>query len=289
MTALSDKKFETVRNLVESVPDSVVDSLQKALTLHVTDVALAPVRELVEAEARDRRLRTAVLYPVAALCTTDGRNRRRLTFPAQAMVHVWKGLAAWAPKLVAEAAEADATRGRFEPPPPIFDILTLRAAEGMRQLQHPEFKAAAALLDAARPDGAAQFIACLELSPVARQAMFRAPTWIARPGEDSTAAVRLAYKDAVAMSADAGPRFFEMLSAALKPRCLVLRLISAVMDRPSERFMAESEFAMFGEGLIADIDGMMGIVTGLRAEDGVEAGQRAGVKAVKITGLVHEI
>ena len=60
MAALSERKLDVVRTLVESAPDKVVDGLNQALSDASGDTALASVRRLVEAEARDRQLRNIV-------------------------------------------------------------------------------------------------------------------------------------------------------------------------------------------------------------------------------------
>ena len=68
MPGLSDRKIEIVRHLVESAPDKIVGGLQNALAAASGDSVLAGVRRLVESEVADRRLRNAVLSPIAPLC-----------------------------------------------------------------------------------------------------------------------------------------------------------------------------------------------------------------------------
>jgi len=104
----------------------------------------------------------------------------------------------------------------------------------------------------------------------------------------------LVYRDATATADDAGPRFFEMLAAQLSRPWLVLRIVSAVMDRPSEAYLASSELSLFGERVTAAIaervEQMQRFDPSAPAGDGQgeQAGQAAG-RAVEdaLTGIVE--
>ena len=92
MDGLSERKTEIVRTLVEASPDKVVGALQAALAGAGSDGALGEVRRLVDAEAADRRLRNAVLQPIAPMFAGDGRDPTRLVFPLRALGLLWAGL-----------------------------------------------------------------------------------------------------------------------------------------------------------------------------------------------------
>jgi hypothetical protein len=166
------------------------------------------------------------------------------------------------------------------------DQITATAAAGVRAREAPEFRAAAELCDQVRPGGAEQLAACLDIAPVVRRATLRLPEWLAHPGGETKAGSRLAYKDAVAIADDAGPRFFEMLAAQMAYPWMVLRVISAVMDKPTEGYLADSEMAAFGEGLLADIDEALRTIGGLKGDDGPPAA-RAAAKLVEL--IVQQI
>src|SRR5579859_5642069 len=108
MVALSDRKIEIVRMLVESAPDRIVGGLRLALADSVGDSVLASVRQLVEVEAVDRLMRNAVFQPLVPLCVGDGGDKQKLTFPAQALSFAWRGLKASAPAEMAQAVRASA-------------------------------------------------------------------------------------------------------------------------------------------------------------------------------------
>jgi hypothetical protein len=287
MAGLSERKMEIVRTLVETSPDKVVGALQAALAQTGGDTALAGVRRLVEAEAQDRRLRNAVLQPIAPLCVGDGAGGDRMTFPARVLALTWRGLKAEASNDMA-AAVVPVDPGQ-EPPTEAFDRLAARAAEGLRGREGRDFRAAAELCDQARPDGAELFCKCLDLAPVVRQAVTRLSDWISRTTDENTAGARLAYKDAVVVADDAGPRFFEMLAGQLAEPWMILRIISAVMDKPTEKYLAECELAGFAERLMDDIDRRLKAVAELDLDGGAAAGKAAGQVVEVVTHQIMEL
>src|SRR5689334_15375046 len=106
MPALSERKLDIVRTLVETAPDRVVEGLTAALASASGDTALALVRQIVEAEAGDRQVRNLVLLPIAPMCVGDGRDPQRLVFPARVLGLIWRALKAAAPADIREAQRA---------------------------------------------------------------------------------------------------------------------------------------------------------------------------------------
>jgi len=286
MAALSERQIAIVRTLVESAPDKVVGGLQQALASTSRESALGGVRDMVDAEVSDRTLRNAILQPVAPMCVGAGDSARALTFPSRALGLVWRGLCG------SQADRVEAARAAIEEDAPAQlafaaqDHLTAAAAAGLRERSTPDFAAAADLCDAARPGGAELLAACLDLGPVVRPATQRLAEWIAHPGGDTSASARLAYKDAVAVADDAGQRFFHMLAAQMAQPWMVLRVISAVMDKPTERYLADSELAGFGETLMDEIDRSLDSIAHLNADCGAPAAR----EAAKVADLVvHQV
>ncbi len=288
MGVLPEQKLAVVRHLVEAAPDRGVGELRAALAGAGGDSGLVDVRLLVETEARDRQLRNAVFQPIAPLCVGDGRTDR-LTFPARALALVWKALRDQATHEVARAAALYEEYQAEESSPEPFDVLARRSARGVRERAHPHFAAAAELADQARPDGARFFAECLEMTPKVRTAVGRVPDWIQRVTDEDAAIARIAYKDAVAIAEDAGPRFFEMLAAHLRHPWMVLRLISAVMDRPPESYLSGSELADFGQRVLNSIDAELAVVEAFDAAGGQAALKTAAAAVDAVTAQIAEI
>jgi hypothetical protein len=289
MAALNERKIAIVRTLVETAPDKVVGGLQAALAETASDSALGGVRRLVEAEVRERTLRNIVLQPVVPMCVGAGDDPRRLTFPARALAHVWRALR------LSHNDTIEQVQRDLEDQAPIHTIvaavdeLSAAAVAGLRAGETPDYQAAAAACDEGRADGAELFRTCLELAPVVRRATQRLHEWLAHSGGETNAAARLAYKDAVAIAEDSGPRFFQMLAAQLPQPWMVLRIISAVMDKPTERYLRDSELAGFGENLLADIDAALAAIGGLKADDGPGVGREAARKAELVVQQIMEV
>lgn len=296
MAALSDRKIQIVRTLVEAAPDRIVGGLRLALAESVGDSVLASVRQLVETEAADRLLRNAVFQPVAPLCVGAGDDPQKLTFPAQALSLLWRGLKAAAPAEMAQAlrawaavAAAETSEQRLPDPSPAFNTLLRLAADGLRAGGIREFEAAAELCDRGRPDGAEALAACLDIAPIVRRALPKLHDWIVQTGDETSAPARLAYKDAVAVAEDAGPRFFEMLAGQLSPPWMVLRIISAIMDKPTERYLGDSELGGFPERVMAEIDESLKAIGKLDPDGGREAGRAAGRLVELVTQQTFEL
>jgi hypothetical protein len=286
MPALSERNIAIIRTLVESAPDRVVGGLRQALAETADQSALGGVKRLVEVEVFERNQRNAILQPVAPMCVGGGDDPHRLTFPSRVLGLLWRGVRNMEIDAIAVIREAPERDTPIHLVVEAQDRVTSAAAAGVRAREAPEFRAAAELCDQVRPGGAEQLAACLDIAPVVRRATLRLPEWLAHPGGETKAGSRLAYKDAVAIADDAGPRFFEMLAAQMAYPWMVLRVISAVMDKPTEGYLADSEMAAFGEGLLADIDEALRTIGGLKGDDGPPAA-RAAAKLVEL--IVQQI
>src|SRR5688572_15625352 len=289
MVALSERKIEIVRTLVESAPDKVVGGLQAALAETSEESALGPVRRLVEAEAHERRLRNSVLQPIAPLCTGAGKDPQALTFPPRVLPVLWRGIRAIDPIGVSTAEYAYDALEPGDPIPDDYDELIERAVAALRARAPDEFRAVAEMCDAARPGGADLLASCLEIAPVVRKATQRLPEWLARFSDEAAAAARLAYKDAVNIWEDAGPRFFEMLAAQMAHPWMILRVICEVMDKPTERYLADSEMAFLGERVMCEIDDALKAIAKLDVDGGPEAARAAGKLVEIITLQINEV
>ncbi len=247
MAVLTARKREIVQSVIEAAPDSAIRSLELALASDgAGDGLMSGVRALVEHEAGDRYLRNIVFEPIVPLCAV--REPDALTFPSHVLGRLWRGLRAIEPDMV-KSAIARANWNREEGPPPIFDELCARAAVALRE-RHEAFSAIA-------PDDADGLADCLDLAPLVRGVSEKVEAWTNNMTGERAAAARLAYRDACAISDDSGPRFFEMLAAQLERPWLILRVISAVMDRPGERYLASSELSRFGDRVVGTIEALV--------------------------------
>jgi hypothetical protein len=282
MVALSDEKRQIVQSVIAAAPDSAVRSLELALaSAGGGDGLLNGVRGLVEIEASDRLVRNTILSPIVGLCRV--REAGALSFPVQTKAQLWQALKRIEPDLVKDATARCNTWDRESLPPAPFDALCAAAARAMRA-DHVAFEALTALPDAD------SLVACLDMAPLVRAASMRLDSWLNHMTPERQVAARLAYRDASAVAEDSGPRFFEMLSASLPEPHLILHVISAMMDRPGERFLASSELAFFGDRAVAGIQAridQLGKHDSNAAEDQA-AGAAAGLAVSQILHIIDD-
>jgi hypothetical protein len=278
MPSLNSSKLRAVKALVETAPDDAIVGLSKALAKTLPAGPLAPVRDMVRAEVDDRKVRNTVLAPVVGLCR-PGRRVGKMTFSSRVMRRMWSALKSDSPELVAEAAAAMRSLDPDEHDVAVLDALCAVAGQGLRNRSREAFAEAAQACDAAMPAGAETMAGCLDLAPVVRAAMPQVEGWVGRMTEERMISARLALKDAVSIAPDAGPKFIEMLASGLEEPWLSLRLVSAIMDRPTEFYMASSEMSGFADDVFDDIDNLIAAVRNLDPDKGVAAARAAGACA----------
>ncbi|HZZ88524.1 MAG TPA: hypothetical protein VFE13_09350 [Caulobacteraceae bacterium] len=272
MNGLSEAKLEVVRRLIEQAPDAAVRNLLRALQADGPhDVGLTRVQQLLEVEADDRNARNTALAPIVALCAPS-TELCGLDFPPRTLSLIWKALKQEAPTAVAEAKATLHEWRRSDLPPEPFDALCAVAARGLR-LAGGAFEAAAASAD--QGGGRQALAGCLDIAPSTRAAMAQMPLWLGRMTGETSAKLRLIYRDVVCVDDDAGPRFFEMLTSHLGQPWQVLRVIAGVMDRPTDAYVAASELGVFGERVLADIDRRLDCIAGFRPTSGRQSANEA--------------
>lgn len=288
MAELTPQKIAMLRTLVSASPDELVRTLEMAISADGAGGPLSAIGAMVEAEATERAVRFAVLAPVAPLFGAPAAVDRP-TFPTAALRSIWSALKAEAPELVREAESAWHYIDPEEAAPEVFDQLCALVVEGLTARATPDYAAAFAACEAARPGAAADLILCLKLAPVVRPPISRLGDWIQRMTDERRATARLAYRDATALVEGGGPLLFEMLSSHLKHSSQILRVISAVMDHPGERYMADSELARFGERALGEIEDQLARIQVLKPGGGVEAGRQAGAAVHRAIEAVAEL
>lgn len=289
MAGLPDAKIDIVRTLVASAPDKVVTGLRNALAAADGDTALAGVRRVVEAEVAERTLRNKVLEPVAPLFVDRRGDAERLAFPPRALPLLWRGLRAVASVDIGTAALVLADFELGVTSTEAFDRLTERLVEEVDLREQRDIVAALDVIEADRAGGEAVLRSCLAMSPVVRRATEKLPEWISRTTQERAAAARLAYRDACRGGDDAGPRFFEMLSAQMAEPWTILRIVSAVMDHPTESYLSGSELAVFASRLMDAVDGNLRAVADFDLNGGAAAGEAAAATVEVLTQQISEL
>lgn len=274
MAAIAAHKLQIIRTLVETAPDAALRSLELALAGAGAQGALGSVRGLVEDETASRFVRNNILAPIVPLCASRGEGY--VQFPGPVLPRLWKALKVIAPSRVEEAAAKCNPWDLENGVPEVFDELCKAAAAGLRDPENAAFDSVRSLCD---PEHLAL---CLQLSAIARSCLPKLAEWVSRMSEERAFAARLAYRDACRISEDAGPLLLDILSAHLPDDWRIMRVISAVMDRPSDRYLASSEVARFGERILADIDASVRRIESFDFSGGEKIGRAAAQGAHRV-------
>jgi hypothetical protein len=286
MGAPTNDRLEMVRVMLETAPDSAVRSLDMALRAD-TSAALAPVLAMVRAELQDRCVRDLALAPVAPLCAPRADGFKQALFPSGALSRTWRSLKALEPATVMQVVTALTLGGGDDSFPPGCDDLCRAAAAAIRA-ELPQMQGLVRYLEDFQPGAAGQFAGYLELAPLARTGIQRLPQWLRNMTDDQAATVRLLFKDADDVAADASPRLLEMLLGQTAEPWRLLRIISAATHRASDRYLSASELAEFCERVLTDIERRVNVVRQFDVEGGVEAGQAAAIAvAIAISEIVE--
>ena len=140
MPGLSDSQLNTVNALITSAPDAALRSLHLALSSDSRiDGAMAEIRDLVDAEAVDRRARGLVFAPVSGMCVSAPPAYPRRTFPARTLALLWAALKVARPAEVQQATGATLIWTAETTPPEVFDALLLTCAAGLREPEGTPF------------------------------------------------------------------------------------------------------------------------------------------------------
>ena len=284
---LSQTQIGTVRRLIEAVPDTAIRTLESALASGRNDNSIAAIHDMVSEELVERRVRACVFSPISNLCGPP-KPLLGVNFPNQALALLWRALKAEAGDAVGRAVRAVMSGRGAEDGPPIFDELCVFAFEGLSAAETPHFRAVIERLEAHGPDAAEQFIRIMNLAPLARAAIPRLGVWIRNVGGEQAPAVRLAFKDATETVETNTPIFMELLASHLEEPWQVLRLISVVLDKPSDRYLASSELAAIGERLLANIDQRITAIVKLDLARGREGGAEIATSILVATSMMAE-
>jgi hypothetical protein len=296
---LSQARISTVRRLLEQAPDTAVQSLEAFLDGEPgAEAPSDAVLDLIAAERDDRRLRNAVFAPLAPVFASRAGGLMRLRLSADLPILLWRAMKAQGPDRLAQAATAFAEAqaagsaqsaaqnavqsavrtsaqrslrsGLDSEAGAILETLTRIAAQGLADRVDAYGEIVARF--ETRPDELSTLILLLKLTPLLRQAVASLPAWMtARAGEYD-----LAIKDLVAAASvedeQAPPLLMEALLGDLERPAHILRLISVVMDRPTDRLFALCEYASFGERLLDHVDAQIEIIRAFEPRRGLEGG-----------------
>lgn len=210
MADLSVAQRAALARLIERCPDHFLPPLSE-LAGKMAGARSAALRDMVEAEATDRRRRNIAFGPLLPLFQARADGLPGPEFPAGVLTRLWRSAKCNEPELLPQL-DRDDDLSRM-----IADRLCLGAASALRDRPGEVWPDA--------PEGRAQALAtCLDLAATARRALSFLPEWIGRPGNEATAELKLALRQAAGVAPDGAVWLLEILFAHLEDARLILRV-----------------------------------------------------------------
>ncbi|MFT3997269.1 MAG: hypothetical protein QM667_07675 [Asticcacaulis sp.] len=246
MGALSEKRLAMVDALVKTLPVSILRPLDSSLSLS-HDPQLSDVRRIVAQELESHAVKAQVFRPFIPLFQTRDDGIEGVLFPNWVLDRLWRAMERVEAGIMGEVRTVMRGLRSGDQTPVVFYRAVSAGAELIR-LQPEEILPQGADVDDAAT--LAEFADYLDLHRLLREALLRVPDWMGRIDAEKAAAMRLAFKDASAKSESGGVRFLETLYANFDDPALVMKFVSTVTDRPTDKFLSESELAVFGERLL---------------------------------------
>ncbi len=282
MPRLDPSRIAALQQLFASVPDGALQTLDAALAVEAgSSPTASTVAFQARAERADRTARDQILAPVRALGRRAGEGVDMAAGarpPFDPTSDLWRLLRRTDAPAVDAAVAAVRDTDAPDRAATTADALTALAAE--RLAEHVDWEPLRARLEAAGGEGAAQLDRLLRLAPTIRGVSARARALSRSVSGGHTPALRLAYRDAESAAPGGGALLMAALAAQLDHPWQALRLVSAVMERPAESFLAGSELRGFGLAVLDDVDARLARLAAFDGAGGVAGGEAAAEEAL---------
>jgi len=285
MGALTGSRLKMIAELLRSLPLSALCQLDAGLNLS-QDPHLGEVRRIVVQEIESHFAKSQVFLPFVPLFQPREDGMDGVLFPEWVLNRLWRALERIEPQLFAEGLSAAHGLSSGDPTPEVFFRLVSAAAEIAHLRPEAVLPPGAAKEDAAALEAFAEY---LDLHRLLRDTLLRLPEWMGRIDAEKAVAIRLAFKDASVRSEAGGVRFLEALYANLSDPNLVMKFVATVSDGANDKFLSESELAVFGERLLGAAEQRAKVFEALmrRRDKGGASLTEAGGWVIQCFGLIQ--
>lgn len=243
---LPEHKRALIRQLVRAMPVRALLSLERALGL-TEDVLLGDVHDIVSMELEKHDIKAMIFRPYMPMFEGRDDGLSGVQFPVWVLDNLWKALEAHEAALFARLQTAMRGFSQSDPIPPVFTELVEVSAQMLRQ--RPELVLPEGY-DADDQALMAEFAAYLDIYHTAREALRKMPEWLGRLTADKAVAIRILFKDAGRLVEDGGLRWLEVVFANLEDGADIMAFVGIASDRANDRFLSQSELAVFGERVL---------------------------------------
>lgn len=257
MAGLTEPQRAALTAVIDRAPDALLAKLAPVAAAMGGERA-AQLSEMLAQLRVERRRRAIAFGPILPMFRPRADGVDAVTFPPGALSRVWGAAAAREPGL-AELVDSK-------------DPQALQAADHLCQTAAGLVRTTPALVQLdGDAEKAEQLAAALDLTPVLRRALPTLQAWIRRPDENQIAELRLLLRDCAEVHVDGARNGFEILFAHLGDAVLILRILVKVSSEAArERFLAETEMAVFVDRITAAIHARVERVLAFQPRHGVD-------------------
>jgi hypothetical protein len=287
MAVLPFQKRALLREMFSSMPIRHLESLSEALS-YSKDPKFSEVAAMIATEESSRRLRDNVFTPFSGFFLNRDKDPKYngKTFPYSFYRKLWAILCEREDGLI-PLAVIDNHHYNISDAAPYSFLGLIKSAAALCRLNGDDFKDVRSgeipyeMLE--------DFAAYCDLYRLAVDLLGDIKEAIFRPDATRSARLRIVFRHAADIHEDGAVRLMEIAYSYLKDPASVLKIISILLDRPSDRFLVMSEMATFGERSIARTENFGVKLTEYRRQPNFSQLSAFGLEASQALKEIHAI
>jgi len=251
MSSIPVQKRALLREMFSSMPIRHLESLSEALS-YSKDAKFTEVASMLATEESSRRLRDSVFTPFKGFFLNREKDPKYdgKAFPYWFYRKLWAKLCEREDGLIPLAVIDNHHYSVADDTPTSF-LGLIKAAGALCRLNGDEFKDASGEIPYELLE---DFAAYCDIYRLSAELLGELKETISRPDANRSARLRIMFRYASDIHEDGSVRLMETAYAYLKDPASVLKIISIILDRPSDRFLVISEMARFGERALAKLE-----------------------------------
>lgn len=268
MSSFSVEHRAALEAIVQACSDGQLALLGPAVAT-LAGAKAAALEALIAEEVRDRARRDVVFGPLAPMFRLRADGVAALTFPPALFGRLWREARKGEEAFLGLLDMAATTQGEWTL---IADRLCAKASAILRDRPYEVWPDCPRVTEGQPPSTPVELAGCLDLTPLARDALPRLAVWLERPDDTQLAGLRLLIQDCLAVSPEGGRRMIDILFAHVPDAERMLRVVtrtSRLADR--EAVLSHTEMGVLVERLLASVQARVQHIAVMRPQQGEAA------------------
>ncbi|MFT4089288.1 MAG: hypothetical protein QM645_01055 [Asticcacaulis sp.] len=243
---IPEHKRVLIHQVIKALPVRALLMLDRTLGLS-QDGSLRAVHEIVSQQLENHDTKAMIFRPYMPMFEAREDGLSGVQFPVWVLDNLWAALQVHEAALLERLQKSVQGGKNSDMMPPLFAETIEAAVKILRQKPEAVLPEGYDADDQAR---IADFALYLDIYPTAREAMRRMPEWLGRISAEKAVSIRILFKDSGRVVDDGGLRWLEVVYANLEDGADIMAFVGVVTDRASDRFLSQSELAVFGERVV---------------------------------------